>query len=416
MRVAIVGSGVAGLVCAHRLRRDHSITLFEADARIGGHVHTVDVELDGAPYAVDTGFIVYNEQNYPGFTRLLAELGVATRPSDMSFSVSCERSGIEWGSRGLGSLLADPRNLGRPRFLRMLRDLRRFFGEAPELLASEAPKLSLADWLGSGGYSRDFVDLYLIPMGAAIWSADPERFLRFPARAFVRFFANHGLLAARGAPPWRVVAGGSRSYVEALVEPFRHRVRTATPVRRIRRTADGVELRTDADVEHFDRVVLAVHSDQALAMLDDANDLERSVLGAIRYQENDAVLHTDASLMPRHVRAWSSWNYRVPANAGEVPSRALVTYDMKRLQGLRASEQLLVTLNATERIDPSRVVAKIAYHHPIFDTDAMAAQQLHAEIDGRGGVHFAGAYWGWGFHEDGLQSAIAVCERIGARR
>ena len=307
--IAIVGTGVAGLVSAHLLRRAHAITVFEADARVGGHVHTVDVSLAGRRYAVDTGFIVYNERTYPGLTRLFAELGVATQPSDMSFGVTCERRGVEWGSRNLAALFADPRNAARPSFWRMLRDLRRFFREAPALLAGDDEKLALGDWLCGAGYSPDFVELFLLPMGASIWSAEPGAFLRFPARAFVRFFANHGLLGVRQAPPWRVVRGGSQRYVEALTAPFRDRIRTATPVRAVRRVAGGVEVLAGGRVQRFDRVVLACHADQALALLDaGATALERRVLGAIRYQANQAVLHTDASLLPRRRRAWASWN------------------------------------------------------------------------------------------------------------
>jgi predicted NAD/FAD-binding protein len=410
-RVAVVGTGVSGLVCAHLLRRVHEISVFEAASRIGGHVHTIDTSIGGARCAVDTGFIVYNERTYPGLTRLFAELGVATQPSDMSFGVACERRGIEWASRSLGALFADPRNAARPAFLRMLRDLRRFFREAPALLDRDDPKLALGDWLAGAGYSRDFTELFLLPMGAAIWSAVPDEFLRFPAQSFVRFFANHGLLGIGTAPPWRVVAGGSRRYVDALVAPFRDRIRTATPVRGVRRFTGGVEVATDTGCERFDRVVLACHADQALALLDGPSELERRVLGAIRYQANDALLHTDASVLPRRRRAWASWNYRVPRAPGRP---VFVTYHMNRLQGLGVPVDLLVSLNAGDAVDPARVLARIAYRHPVFDADAMAAQRLHQEIDGRGGVHFAGAYWGFGFHEDGLASAVRVAERLGS--
>lgn len=413
-KIAIVGTGVSGLVSAHLLRRAHEITVFEADARIGGHVHTLEVELGGERFAVDTGFIVYNERTYPGLTRLFAELGVATQPSDMSFGVACERSGIEWGTRSIGAILADPRNAVRPGFLRMLRDVRRFFREARQLLDRDEPKLALGEWLGGAGYSREFVDLFLLPMGAAIWSAAPDEFLRFPAQGFVRFFSNHGLLGMRDAVTWRVVCGGSRCYVDALAAAFRDRIRTRTPVHAVRRSAGGVDVSAADGSHRFDRVVLACHSDQALALLDGASDLERHVLGAIRYQENEAVLHTDRSVMPRRRRAWASWNYRVPAAHGD--DRVFVTYHMNRLQSLRASEDFFVTLNARDRVDPARVVDRIVYHHPVFDADALAAQRLHAAIDGAGGVHFAGAYWGHGFHEDGLRSAHAVARRIGTAR
>lgn len=412
MKIAVVGSGVSGLVCAHALHRAHDVTVFEADARIGGHVSTVDVETETGRVAVDTGFIVYNEVTYPLLTRLFAQLGVETQPSDMCFGVACERSGIEWGSRSLGAVFADPRNALRPPFLRMLRDLRRFFREAPALLEhDDHGKLALGDWLCGAAYSREFADLFLVPMGAAIWSATPGEFLRFPARTFVRFFANHGLLSARARVPWRVVTGGSRRYVEALIAPFRDRIHVRSPVRALRRDRAGVALAVGGERRRFDRVVLACHSDDALRVLADASDLERRVLGAIRYQENDTLLHTDASVMPAHRRAWASWNYRVPRDARE---RVFVSYHMNRLQDLRTRRDHFVTLNATDRVDPSRVLARFSYRHPVFDVDAIAAQRLHAAIDGRRGVHFAGAYWGYGFHEDGVRSAAAVCAKLGA--
>jgi predicted NAD/FAD-binding protein len=413
MKVAIVGTGVAGLACAHLLRRAHDVTVFEADARIGGHVHTVDVELGGERFGIDTGFIVYNERTYPGLTKLFAELRVATRPSDMSFGVACERTGIEWGSRSLGALLADPRNAFRPPFVRMLRDVRRFLRESPRVLAHDDAKLALGDWLCGAGYSPEFVDLFLVPMGAAIWSAAPGEFLRFPAQSFVRFFSNHGLLDLRDRVAWRVVEGGSRAYVDALVAPFRDRIRTRCPVRAVERRAGGVAVHAADGLHRFDRVVLACHSDQALALLPGATAAERQILGAIRYQENEAVLHGDASVMPRRRRAWASWNYRVPAARDGAAARVFVTYHMNRLQGLRAPADVFVTLNAQGRVDPARVHGRFTYHHPVFDAGAIAAQRLHGAIDGGGGVHFAGAYWGWGFHEDGVQSACAVARRFG---
>jgi predicted NAD/FAD-binding protein len=408
VKIAIVGTGVSGLVCAHRLHPRHDVHVFEAEARIGGHVHTVEA----APgLAIDTGFIVYNERTYPGFTRLLAELGVETQPSEMSFGVRCERSGIEWASRGLASVFADPRSLARPTFLRMLRDLPRFQRDARALLAVPDEKLTLGELLASGGYGPALARLCVVPMGAAIWSAAPERLLDFPAVSFARFFANHGLLSLRGGLPWRVVRGGSARYVEKLVAPFRERIRTRTPVRGVRRGRGGVELTVAGRAERFDRVVLAVHSDQALALLDAPTAAERLILSALRYQPNEAVLHTDPVVMPRHRRAWASWNVRVPL---EPRAHVQVTYHMNRLQGLATRDDWFVTLGGDGAIDPFRVRARIPYAHPIYDAAALAAQRRHAEIDGGGGVHFAGAYWGWGFHEDGLQSALSVCGRLGA--
>jgi predicted NAD/FAD-binding protein len=412
MKIAIVGGGVSGLVAAHLLHRRHEITVFEAGARPGGHANTVEVELDGERHGIDTGFIVYNERTYPLFTRLLAELGVATQPSDMSFGVACERTGLEWASRGLGSIFAQRRNLVRPAFLRMLRDVLRFQREAPSLLETGDEKVALGDYLCGAGYSREFVEHYAVPMGAAIWSADPASFLRFPAASFVRFFGNHGLLERSPSLRWRVISGGSRRYVEALVAGFRDRVRVGCAVRRLRRAADAVELETRDGARHrFDRAVLAVHADQALRLLADASSAERQILGAISTQPNEAILHTDASVMPSRRRAWASWNYRIPAGARE---RVFVTYHMNRLQGLRARRDVFVTLNGGDAVDPERVRGRFAYRHPVFDADAVAAQRLHARIDGVNRTHFCGAWWGYGFHEDGVRSAFRVARELGA--
>jgi uncharacterized protein len=411
MKIAIVGSGVSGLVCAHLLHGRHEVTVFEAERRIGGHTNTVDVELAGERHAVDTGFIVYNERTYPNFVRLLAQLGVETRPTKMSFGVRCDRTGVEWGSRGLASVFAQPRNLLRPGFQRMLRDVLLFNRRSQRLLEGGDEKVALGDYLEGEGYSEEFVRHYVVPMGAAIWSADPEAFLRFPAASFVRFFANHGLLDARPNIPWRVVRGGSSRYVEKLVEPFRDRIRLGARVHGIRRMADRVAVVAEGGILEFDQVILAVHSDQALDLLPDATHLERRVLGSVSYQRNDVVLHTDESLLPASRRAWASWNYRVPR---ETNGRVLVTYDMNRLQGIESRHRFLVTLNGSKHIDPARVLRRFVYEHPVFDAEALAAQKLHRHVSGHRRTHFCGAWWGWGFHEDGVRSALAVCERFGA--
>jgi predicted NAD/FAD-binding protein len=410
MKIAIIGSGVSGLVVAHHAHRDHDVTLFEADDRIGGHVSTVEVARHGARHAIDTGFIVYNEHTYPRFARLLAELGVQTRPTEMSFGVCCERTGVAWASRGLGSVFAQRRNLLSPAFLRMLRDVVRFNREARALAAYEAEKASLGDFLAGAGYSRQFVEQYVVPMGAAIWSCEPEAFLRFPAASFVRFFENHGLLETRPSLAWRVVEGGSATYVEKLVEPFRGRIRLRSRVQAIRRQRRFVEVAANGATERFDRVVVAAHSDQALRVLVDPSGLERSLLGRIRYQANDVVLHTDESVLPANPRARASWNYRIPAHP---QSRVLVTYDMNRLQGIDSTTRFLVTLNSEGRIDPRHRIAQFTYHHPMFDADAMAAQKLRSAISGAQRTHYCGAYWGYGFHEDGVRSALDVCAELG---
>ena len=435
MRIAVVGSGVSGLVAAHALHTRHDVTIYEADSRIGGHANTVDVEIDGRTVAVDTGFIVYNEPNYPGFCALLDRLGVASQPSDMSFSVSDRASGLEYGGSNLNTLFAQRRNVARPSFLRLLTEIGRFNRSASRLVAGQSrwtatdrlvaddPAAgagvgeSLADFVRAGGYSRIFVRDFLVPFGAAIWSADPGTFLDFPVLAYARFMQNHGLLELGGRPQWRTVTGGSRRYVEALTAPFRHRIHLATPAHKIVSHRDTigaplVEVLTNRGPELFDRVIIATHSDHALRLLSDPSDRVREILGAIRYQANVATLHTDARMLPRNPRARASWNYAVGTGA----RRAAVTYWMNRLQSIETSRPLLVSLNRSDEIDPSTRLAEFVYDHPVFDLAAMTAQQRRAEIQGDDGLYFVGAYWGYGFHEDGVQSALDVVRRIESRR
>ncbi len=407
-RVAIIGSGVSGLVSAWLLHRCHDITLFEADDRIGGHTHTVDVEWEGERHAVDTGFIVYNEPNYPNFTALLGELGVATQESDMSFSVHCERTGLEYNGHTLNTLFAQRSNLLRPSFLRMVREILRFNREAVGLLDQRDDSMSLGAYLEAGRFAPSFVDHYIVPMASALWSAPPGQILEFPARHFAAFFKNHGFLEVGRRPQWRVIRGGSQRYVEALTAPFLDRIRLSSPVRSVLRLPRGVEVTVAGrPAEWFDEVVIAVHSDQALRMLADASVEERSVLGAIRYQKNDVVLHTDASLLPHRRLARASWNYRIPAEPG---GAAQVTYWMNRLQTLRTSIPFCVSLNAGSRVDPARVVARFVYDHPVYSRDTFAAQDRRRLINGRNRTWFCGAYWGYGFHEDGVRSAMEMYE------
>ena len=405
MRVAVVGSGVSGLVAAHLLHPAHEVTVFEAGPWIGGHVHTVEV--DGV--AVDTGFIVFNDLTYPNFRALLDRLGVETQPSTMSFSVRCDRTGLEWNGADLNRLFVQRRNLFRPSFHRMIRDVLRFNREAPGVLANGEADLELGAYVERHGYSRPFLDHYLVPMGSAIWSMPPARLLRFPAGFFVRFFANHGMLSVDDRPTWRVVRGGSRAYVERLVAPFRDRIRTETPVRRVRRFEDRVELEPGGA---FDHVVFACHSDQALRVLADPSPAEREILGALPYQPNDVVLHTDASLLPRRRRAWAAWNYHVGTDP-EAP--AAVTYDMNILQSLQAEETWCITLNRAGAIDPARVRGRWTYHHPVYSAGGVRAQARHGEISGAARTHYCGAYWGYGFHEDGVNSALRVAAAFGRR-
>ena len=409
MRIAVVGSGVSGLVAAWLLHPAHEVTVFEADARIGGHVHTVPVRGPDGDWAVDTGFIVFNDRNYPLFCRILDRLGVASRAGDMSFSVHEEATGLEWNGSGLGGAFAQRRNLLRPAHLRMLLEVLRFHREARGLLA-DGDETSLGSWLDARGYSPVFRGRFLIPMAAAIWSADPDRILDGPARSFARFFHNHGMLAVEGRPRWRTVVGGSARYVERLTEGFRGRIRTGTPVAGIRRLPDRVRVTpAGGPPEEFDHAVVAAHSDQALRLLEDPSDAERGVLGAIPYQPNDAVLHTDASALPRTPRARACWNAFVP----KAPrGRVTVTYDMNRLQGLAARETYCVTLNRPEAAAPDRVLGRYLYHHPVYTTAAPAAQARWEEVNGVRRTWYCGAWWGHGFHEDGVRSAVAVARRL----
>jgi predicted NAD/FAD-binding protein len=411
MRIAIVGAGVSGLLAAHLLHDRHEITVFEAATRPGGHANSVRVDLDGEAHWVDTGFVVYNDRNYPLFERLLDRLGVATQPTDMSFGVSDERGRFEYASTSANGVFARRAHLVSPRFVRMLADVPRFQREARALLQSDDDP-SLAEWLERHRFSRDFADRLIVPQAAAVWSADPRQMWSFPARFLAEFFANHGMLELRGRPQWRTITGGSRRYVEALVAPFRDRLRLATPVRAIARHDDHVMVTPrGGEPERFDAVVLATHSDQALDLLADATPREHEVLGAIPYQPNEAVLHTDERLLPRRRRAWASWNFHLlDAPAG----RPAVTYHMNRLQSLDASAELCVTLNRTEAIDPARIVASFAYAHPVYTSAGVAAQRRHGELSGRR-THFCGAYWGWGFHEDGVASAVRVATELGGR-
>ena len=413
LRVAVVGGGISGLLSASELRRaGHEVTVFEAAGYAGGHTNTIDVETPRGPLAVDTGFIVLNDRNYPNFERVLAELGVPTQPTTMSFGVADDRGEFEWAASGPGGIFAKPSHLVDPRFIRMLADLVRFNREARELLGDDGDGPSLRDFLRDGGYSEYFVERLIVPQAAAVWSSDPDQMWNFPASFLARFFDNHGVLQLRNRPRWRTIPGGSRRYVEALIAPFAGSIRLNSPVRRIRRLPDGVLIALDEHEEHFDEVVIAAHSDQALAMLEDPSPLERELLGAIPYARNEAVLHTDVSVMPRRRAAWASWNYHlVPGRSGS----STVTYDMNRLQRLDAEERYLVTLNRTDAIDPAKIIRVIDYAHPVFTREGLAAQERWSEISGVDRIHYCGAYWRWGFHEDGAWSALRVSEMLGGR-
>jgi predicted NAD/FAD-binding protein len=410
VRIAIVGAGVSGLVAAHLLHREHELVVFEAGEYAGGHTNTVRVDTAYETHQVDTGFIVFNDRNYPNFERLLSRLGVASQASDMSFSVSDERGDFEYAGGSLDGLFAKRRHLVTPWFYGMVADLRRFQGAARELLNGVSEE-SLGHWLERHGFGRPFIERLIVPQASAVWSADPGQMWSFPARFLAEFFHNHGMLGLRERPQWRTVRGGAARYVEALVEPWRGSLRLSTPVESIRRRQDHVAVTArGGQVERFDEVVIATHSDQALAMLSDASDAEHEMLSAIPYQPNQAVLHTDPRLLPRRRRAWSSWNYHL---LDQPKPRTTVTYHMNRLQSLTARDQFCVTLNRTEAIDPARIIRVLDYAHPVFTPAAPAVQARVDEISGRNRTHFCGAYWGWGFHEDGVVSGLRVAARFG---
>ncbi len=416
MRIAVIGSGIAGNVIAHHLHATHEITLFEKASHIGGHTHTHTIEYKGESHQIDTGFIVFNDWTYPLFTDLLRQLSVADQLSDMSFSVHNEASGLEYNGTSINRLFAQRRNLLRPGFYRMLLDINRFNKEALSLLDSGSDE-SLGDYLARGRYSNQFITDYLVPMGAAIWSAEPDNVLGFPVQFFVRFFHNHGMLSVNDRPKWRVIRGGSARYVEKLSAPFRPRIRLNSPVERIARLTDRVIVESSSrGTEVFDAVFIACHADQAFRLLDDPSEQERSVLGAFEYQSNEAVLHTDISVLPRKRRAWAAWNYHLPKEKTKGPGGgATVTYNMNILQGLSSGHTFCVTLNRTRQINPARIIKTLHYEHPGYSAAAVAAQKRHAEISGVRNTFYCGAYWGYGFHEDGVASAMAALRQFEGR-
>ncbi|NIA72116.1 NAD(P)-binding protein [Pelagibius litoralis] len=425
MKIAVVGAGITGLGAAWALDKSHDVTLFESEGRLGGHANTVDITLGGAPLAVDTGFIVYNELAYPNLTRLFEALAVPTQRSDMSFSVSLDNGRLEYRGSAAG-LFIQKRNLLRPRFWSMLRDLLRFYRDAPGAMReAETASMSLGELLTHGGYGEAFTRDHLLPMGSAIWSTPLEDMLAFPAQSFIQFCENHGLLLMKGRPQWRTVTGGSREYVSRIRDALRGEVRLASPIAALRRAPDGVYLRAAGrDEERFDQVVLACHADQALRMLGaGATNKERAVLGAFRYEENRALLHTDASLMPRRRGAWASWNYTsgsiaAPADGATLgdfdTQKVSVTYWMNQLQGIDRRHPLFVTLNPEREPALGSVLRSFVYDHPLFDAAALQAQRTLPDIQGSLRTWFCGSYCGYGFHEDGLQAGLGVAAALGA--
>jgi len=417
MKIAVVGAGISGMSAAWLLNQGHDVTLYEAEGRLGGHSQTVDAPAARGDIPVDMGFIVYNELNYPNLTALFSHLNVPTKVSNMGFAVSLDDGRVEYGGDNLLTLFSQFRNLVSPRFWAMLRDLLRFYREAPgHACALDAEATSLGDYLKAQGYGRAFQDDHLLPQAAAIWSASARDIRDYPAAAFIRFCENHGLLKILDRPVWRTVDGGSRAYVKLLTESLAGRIRQGAPVVGVARTGEGVTVRdASGAVEHYDQVVMATHADQGLALLDAPTARERSVLGAFGYTRNIAVLHSDPALMPRRRGAWSAWNYIGRGDqAGD--QHLCVTYWMNRLQDLPRETPLFVTLNPVIEPDPAKIIRTEIYQHPRFDAAAMRAQNELWSLQGEGGLWWCGAYFGSGFHEDGLQAGLAVAEQLGGLR
>jgi predicted NAD/FAD-binding protein len=419
-RVAIIGSGIAGLTCAHVLGPDHDVVLFEADDRLGGHANTVDVvDPTAGLLNVDVGFIVHNDRNYPNLVRLFEELGVITIDTEMSFSVTdrdpaSSTNGFTYCATSPNTVFADRRNLVRPAMWRMLREIRRFHRDANSFLTTGDDVTNLREFLEYRNYSREFVELHLIPMGAAVWSADPTTFGSFPARSLFSFLNQHGLVSVGDRPQWRTVSGGSRNYVDVIADRFSGEIRLGEAVRSVERINGGGAIVVAAHGRtQFDSVIMAVHSDQALAMIERPSPLEREILGSVRFQPNRATLHTDTSLLSPQRRAWAAWNYDRRSSTHTLPT---ITYDMTALQHLQGERRYLVSLNSDDMIDPGLVLESFEYSHPIFDYAAIGAQRRFEEIDGVDSLHFCGAWWGYGFHEDGITSGLRVCERLGVER
>lgn len=412
-RIAVIGAGVSGLTAAWLLADKHDVHMFEAGDYAGGHTNTEQVEVGGRTWPVNTGFIVFNDWTYPNFIKLMDRLGVASEVSNMSFSVDCHASGLQYNGTSLNTLFAQRRNLFNLNFLKMIREILRFNKETrADLAAGTIPDgETLGEYLNRNGYSRYFRNYYIVPMGAAIWSAPEIVLEQFPIRFFLQFFNNHGMLSVDDRPTWQVISGGSATYVNRMMDRLGERTHLNSPVTSVKRDADGVTLVTNGQEHRFDQVIFGCHSDQALAMLDDATEDERNILGAIAYQKNDVVLHTDASVLPSNRLAWAAWNYMIPEHSTQPVS---VTYNMNVLQNFDdAPETFCVTLNRSRDINPEKVIKRFEYDHPVFTLDAVAAQERYDDIGNRNRTHFCGAYWFNGFHEDGVRSALRVTRAFG---
>ena len=412
-KIAIVGSGISGLTTAYLLDKEYEVTVFEKNDYVGGHTATVDVTHKGQSYAIDTGFIVFNDRTYPNFNKLLNRIGISRKPTEMSFSVHNRNSGFEYNGHGINALFAQRRNIVRPAFWKLIFEIIRFNRMCKALYHSDniTPKETLGKFLCDNGFSSFFSEHYILPMGAAIWSTSLNEMMSFELRFFIRFFYNHGLLNITDRPQWYVIPGGSRSYVEVIQNQLSKPVQTGVDIHSIARDEQGITVKLESGVnQRFDEVIFACHSDQALALLEDSSDKEQEILGGIPYSRNEVVLHTDTNLLPKRKLAWASWNYMLDGNNTR-PS--CVTYNMNILMGLKSESTFCVTLNQTEAIDKDKVVRSFIYHHPMLNTDSVLVQQRRSEINGKNHTHFVGAYWYSGFHEDGVKSALDVTESFG---
>jgi predicted NAD/FAD-binding protein len=407
-RVAVIGAGVSGLVSAYLLDKRYDITLFEAQDYLGGHTHTHTISYQDIPYQIDTGFIVFNKKTYPYFCQLLDTLNVPIQKSEMSFSFKSSAMGLEYNGHSLNSLFADRKNLFRPAFYSMVKDIARFNREAKLFLTTQAPAVTITDFIAQNNYNEWFQRAYFIPMTAAIWSAKPSDMYHTPADFILNFFENHGLLDIRQRPQWYVIAGGSKNYIAPLIKNFQHKIHLNAPIENIRRANDKVIIRVAGEEVIFDAVVIATHSDQALRLLENPSADEYKILSAISYQKNDVVLHHDASILPKRRLAWASWNY-----ADHGVDSSTLTYYMNKLQNINAPIDFCVSLNQTEKIHPQKIFKQFSYSHPSFTQAAIAAQQSHHVINGKNGIYYCGAYWKYGFHEDGVKSAIDACQSLG---
>lgn len=413
-KIAVIGSGISGLTCAHLLDKQYDVTVFEKNHYVGGHTATVDIEHNGRPYAIDTGFIVFNNRTYPNFLKLLAQLGIDRQPTEMSFSVHNRQTQFEYNGHGINSLFAQRRNIFRPQFWRLISDILRFNKLCKSIYHSNVydDGARLGDFLKENGFSDFFSEHYILPMGAAIWSTSLEEMERFELKFFIQFFFNHGLLNITNRPQWYVVPGGSREYVKVITSHLSKPVQTNSTIRTVTRSAEGVTIEMqDGELFKFDEVIFACHSDQALSLLSDPTQDEKAVLGNIPYSRNEVVLHTDIDMLPKRRLAWASWNYRLD---GESSRPACVTYNMNILQGIQSDDTFCVTLNQTDAIDPDKIIKKFVYHHPVLNTTSVAAQKQRDLINGKNNTHFVGAYWYNGFHEDGVRSALDVTSSFGA--